>query len=166
MDNGYLDKVEQEEQNLTTPSEQLRNSLVKENDVLLRLLCMERDGGLCVVCGSNHMLQVSHIYPKGLYPEMRWNIENVEMRCVGCHLYRKGSPHMDPAGFADYVEYTLDKGRRDRLHHLAINPIRDVKGMLWLEQMNEELRSLYLVMMGFPYKKRRDVVMKTGRKWR
>jgi hypothetical protein len=166
MDKSYLDKVEQEDENLLTQSDQLRNSLIKENDVLLRLVCMERDGGLCVVCGTNHTLQVSHIYPKGLYPELRWNIENVEMRCVGCHLYRKGSPHMDPAGFADYVEYTMDKGRRDRLHRLSIQPQGGSKGTLWFTEQNEVLRHLYLLAFGSPYKERRDIVMKAKKKVR
>ena len=103
-----------------------------------------RDGH-CVVCGTTNHLQVSHIYAKGKYPEMRWLLDNVEIRCAGDHFYKKGSPHGDSAGFHEWlshypltVQYLQEQAART-----------DVKVTLeFIEQANRELRAQYLKAAG------------------
>lgn len=35
-----------------------------------------RDGGKCRRCGTDSRLSASHIYPKGTYQKMRYDIDN------------------------------------------------------------------------------------------
>jgi 5-methylcytosine-specific restriction endonuclease McrA len=116
-----------------------KNKIIAENDAILRALALMRDGH-CVVCGTTNHLQVSHIYAKGKYPEMRWLLDNVEIRCAGDHFYKKGSPHGDPAGFHEWLShYPLTA------LYLQTQAARtDVKVTLeFIEQSNADLREQF-----------------------
>ncbi len=44
-----------------------------------------RDNYCCVFCGSPERLEVDHIQPWAIYPELRFDIENGRALCHNCH---------------------------------------------------------------------------------
>lgn len=68
-------------------------------DLSLKAEMLERDGYMCVRCGKGHSLQASHVYPKGRYPSLRHNLNNVLTLCNGCHLFWW---HRNPLEAADW----------------------------------------------------------------
>jgi 5-methylcytosine-specific restriction endonuclease McrA len=78
---------------------------------LVRELCLLRDK-CCLRCGKTTTLQASHIYPKGKFPKMQFNPENVKILCVGCHLYWW---HKHPIEAHKWAEKTLGRVRLNRL---------------------------------------------------
>ena len=121
-----------------------KRKCIRECDAIVRALALARDGG-CVVCGSKDNLQVSHIYPKGKYPLMRFDLDNVEIRCAGHHKFLRGSPHGDPAGFAEWLA-TLPEERLARLRWEAQFIGR--ADILWLRQTHEGLLEGYKATFG------------------
>lgn len=53
---------------------------------LLREVVFERDGHKCVRCGKETTLAPSHVYPKGVYRRMEFDIDNVKTLCWRCHM--------------------------------------------------------------------------------
>jgi len=80
------------------------NKLVREF-VLLRDKC-------CLKCGKTSALQASHIYPKGKFPKMQFNTDNVKILCLGCHLYWW---HKHPVEAKDWAEKELGRARLNKL---------------------------------------------------
>lgn len=58
-----------------------RNKLKK----LLHQAVVGKYGKKCLRCGKVG-IQASHIYPKGVYKDMEWDIENLKPLCFRCHL--------------------------------------------------------------------------------
>ncbi len=50
-----------------------------------RKAVLERDGNVCVLCGSDIDLNVDHIRPYANYPKLRYNLNNGRVLCVVCH---------------------------------------------------------------------------------
>jgi len=46
---------------------------------------LKRDNYTCVLCDSNKRIEVDHIKPYSLYPELRYNIDNGRVLCRSCH---------------------------------------------------------------------------------
>ena len=88
------------------------NKLVREYVVLRDKVCLR--------CGKTDRLHASHIYPKGKYRKMQFNVENVKALCIGCHLYWW---HKHPIEAKEWAEKTLGKGRLRQLkkHANTIN---------------------------------------------
>ena len=84
------------------------HSLVRQY-VLLRDKC-------CLRCGKSDRLHASHIYPRGKYPKMQFNLENVKVLCVGCHLYWW---HKHPIEAREWAEKTLGEPLLNRLKKQA-----------------------------------------------
>lgn len=127
-----------------------KSRLIKECDAIVRALALERDGR-CVVPECLHPmehLQVSHIYPKGKYPLLRFDLDNVEIRCAGHHMFMKGSPHGDPAGFAAWL-FRLPRKRMAHLQHEAGKIGK--ADILWLRQTHQDLLAAYLQKFGTPW---------------
>lgn len=61
-----------------------KKHLKKECDKLWYLKCLEIHGNKCVVCGEP-AVQVHHFFPKGLYPQLRYEIENGVPLCMKHH---------------------------------------------------------------------------------
>ena len=78
---------------------------------LVREFVMLRDKR-CLKCGKSDRLHASHIYPRGKYPKMQFNLENVKALCVGCHLYWW---HKHPIDAREWAENTLGKALLRRL---------------------------------------------------
>lgn len=45
----------------------------------------ERDGYICILCGSGGNITVDHIQPWAEYIELRFNIDNCRTLCQSCH---------------------------------------------------------------------------------
>jgi 5-methylcytosine-specific restriction endonuclease McrA len=88
-----------------------RNKLHK----LLREYVILRDKK-CLKCGKEKNLQTSHIYPRGKYPKMQFNLDNVKALCLGCHLYWW---HKHPIDAHRWAEKTLGKALLSRLKKRA-----------------------------------------------
>ena len=84
------------------------HSLVRQY-VILRDKC-------CLRCGKSDRLHASHIYPRGKYPKMQFNLENVKVLCVGCHLYWW---HKHPIEAREWADKTLGKALLARLKKQA-----------------------------------------------
>ncbi len=82
---------------------------------LLREYVILRDK-MCLRCGKTNNLHASHIYPRGKYPKMQFNPDNVKALCLGCHLYWW---HKHPIEAKEWAEKALGKGRLNRLKKQA-----------------------------------------------
>lgn len=51
-----------------------------------RKAVLERDGRKCVLCPRRTLLQVDHIKPFALYPELRFEVSNGRTLCRPCHI--------------------------------------------------------------------------------
>ena len=80
-------------------------------DTQVRQRVFERDGYRCVRCGKTEGLQAAHILPKGHYPRLRFELDNILSLDVGCHLYWA---HKDPLGFTEFIN-TKYPGLAERL---------------------------------------------------
>jgi len=91
-----------------------RNKLAK----LLRQACLARDKYKCIRCGNTQVgeLSASHIYPKGAYPAMRWDLENVKILDYKCHIHFF---HKNPLEAAKWIKTAIPKERLDRLLKLS-----------------------------------------------
>ena len=88
-----------------------RNQLSK----LLRELVLTRDK-YCLKCGKTTALHTSHIYPRGKFPKMQFEPENVKALCVGCHLYWW---HKHPIEAKEWAQKTLGGRRLNKLKKQA-----------------------------------------------
>lgn len=63
---------------------------------------LRRDGFICLNCSDNKggNLEVDHIMPWGLCPELRYNPENVRTLCEPCHIKYGAKPHTNPKKWA------------------------------------------------------------------
>jgi len=59
---------------------------IKELDKLYSIAIQARDKK-CIRCGSIKTLCASHIYPKGTYRKMRWDLDNAFCACYRCHMH-------------------------------------------------------------------------------
>ena len=91
-------------------------ALIRESEILLRQQMLERDGYKCLMCGKESYLQMSHIYPKGIYRHMRFELDNVVTHCRACHLFKW---HRDIVGSYEWLQKTLDPTRLKKLKKMA-----------------------------------------------
>lgn len=71
---------------------------------------------MCLRCGKDQNLHASHIYPRGKYPKMQFNTDNVKALCLGCHLYWW---HKHPIEAKEWAEKVLGVDRLDKLKKQA-----------------------------------------------
>lgn len=103
------------------------NKLVREYVILRDKMCLR--------CGKTNNLHASHIYPKGKYRKMQFDVNNVKALCLGCHLYWW---HKSPIEAKDWAEKTLGKRRLNKLKKEA-NTIN--KNKLDFKQLKSELET-------------------------
>lgn len=78
-----------------------------EKSVLEKLLheaVLLRDNNRCRWCGGNSNLQAAHIFPKGTYPKMRYNLNNVLTLCYRCHFHKW---HKNPIEAGEWIRQEL-----------------------------------------------------------
>jgi len=51
----------------------------------MRLVILGRDGKVCACCGSVSELQIDHILPRSLYPELQLDADNLRVLCWPCN---------------------------------------------------------------------------------
>jgi len=88
-----------------------KNKLTK----LLRETCFARDSK-CLRCGREDTLAPSHIYPKGKYQRMRYELDNVKTLCYGCHFHFW---HSEPLKAAVWIKEVIDAPRLKKLKKMA-----------------------------------------------
>ncbi len=70
-----------------------------------RSLVLKRDGNKCVHCGSKgsraNPLQVDHIKPRSLYPELSLTVSNGRTLCMFCH---KKTNTFGKKGISNYLK--------------------------------------------------------------
>ena len=103
------------------------NKLVREYVILRDKICLR--------CGKPNRLHASHIYPRGKYPKMQFDVNNVKALCLGCHLYWW---HKHPIEAKEWAEKALGKRRLNKLKKKA-NIINKVK--LNFEELKSELET-------------------------
>lgn len=121
-------------------------SPVQELDALLRQVVLARDGFRCQWCERNARpgrgggLEVAHVLPKGAYPALRHDLENVVLLCHRCHHYRW---HRNPVAAWEWITELRGEEwlRRLRLwartrHHVDRGAVR-----LYLEAELEKLNA-------------------------
>jgi ribosomal protein L37AE/L43A len=78
--------------------------MCQELDLFVREKVFERDGWKCVKCGKSKVsgisvLQVAHVYPKGKYQRLRFEIDNLLSLCYACHMIWL---HRNPMEFSSW----------------------------------------------------------------
>jgi 5-methylcytosine-specific restriction endonuclease McrA len=77
-----------------------RQKTILELDMLAKAIVIERDGKRCLRCGATEDLHASHIFPKGKYPKLRFNTDNLKILCFDCHI---GWWHQHPEEAGDWI---------------------------------------------------------------
>lgn len=72
----------------------LWSELNRDKWIKLRYEVFKKYGRKCMVCGSTDKLHVDHIKPKSKYPELCWDINNLQILCEPCNI-GKGYEHED-----------------------------------------------------------------------
>lgn len=123
-----------------------RRKLTSECDVLVRKLVLARDGYKCVKCGGTFVLQASHLFSKGKYTRLRFELLNVVVMCVGCHLYWW---HKNPLEAHEWLEEKYP-GRTDQLRLMAATASKlDIYSLvLCLRKEVKELDPPYVAVHG------------------
>ncbi len=109
-----------------------------ELNQLLHDVCVLRDGGKCLRCGSEKRLCASHIYPKGKYKKMEYDIDNVKTLCYACHI-----PfwHRTPIEAHAWIRTVMPMERLERLalmtQYINKKPIDYSAIKLQLEQLKK-----------------------------
>jgi 5-methylcytosine-specific restriction protein A len=66
----------------------------------LRLKALRRDGWRCVKCGSAGPLEVDHIESVRTYPDLAFDLTNLQSLCPSCHARKTrlecGHPDLSP----------------------------------------------------------------------
>jgi len=112
---------------MTKQQKSTLNKLVREYVILRDKRCLR--------CGKTNNLHASHIYPKGKYRKMQFNVNNVKALCLGCHLYWW---HKSPIEAKEWAEKTLGKRRLNKLKKQA-NTIN--KNKLDYKELKSELEN-------------------------
>lgn len=105
----------------------------KELNALLRKAMLLRDKNRCLRCGKTETLQMSHIYPKGRYRKLEFDLDNVKTLCFGCHI---GFWHKNPIEAKFWLDMVVPE---DRLKRLRLRSQTSGDGM-----RNYKLLKLYL----------------------
>jgi hypothetical protein len=62
-----------------------REKVKVANDLWRHLIYTKAVDGRCEVCGTQKGLQAMHLFPKGRYPHLRFDLSNGAPGCPGCH---------------------------------------------------------------------------------
>jgi len=76
-----------------------RQKVIEKCDALFRKYILRERGEKCEWCKKNTKVFVSHILPKGRYPNMRYKENNVLLLCFYCHFHRWHKSPLDANEF-------------------------------------------------------------------
>ncbi len=95
----------------------MRRISVKKADIQFSKMIRDRDGGVCVRCGSRphpQGLHCAHIFTRAI-KKTRWDPENAVALCYGCHQYLDSHP----AAKIEFFEKHLGQERMEALEARA-----------------------------------------------
>ena len=78
-----------------------RKKWTKKLDDLARAVCYARDKNRSVKSGTTQNLNMAHVYPKGRYPRLRWELDNLLTLAWNEHLLWA---HRSPIEFTHWFE--------------------------------------------------------------
>ncbi len=107
-----------------------RQKIITDLDKLCREIILLRDEGKCQKCGKVGN-QVSHVVPRNYYG-LRWDLINLWLSCVGCHIYWWHKNILEAAEWFeakwpvrwDYLQTT------PRLRKWTVNELKELKAEL------------------------------------
>ena len=70
-----------------------RKKLIKKLDDVFSKYIRARDGGKCVLCGSDYILQAGHLITRRNYAT-RWDEDNVFAQCRSCNYTHVNHPEI------------------------------------------------------------------------
>lgn len=94
-----------------------RQKVKVANDLWRHLIYKKAKDGACARCGGKKGLQAMHIFPKGRYPHMRFDLDNGIPGCAGCHRLLTN----DHEAHRDLASTYLGADRYERLRLLSIS---------------------------------------------
>jgi 5-methylcytosine-specific restriction endonuclease McrA len=104
----------------------------------MRLWFEKLSATLCEVCGFK-AIQVHHFFPKSLYPQLKFDLENGIPICMSCHFkhHHRGDPIIH--------QRIIDGRGQEWYQELLGKSIRPIKSggktLLYLEKTLEELKN-------------------------
>ena len=106
---------------------------------LLHELIVLRDGGKCLYCGRTDTLQVSHIYPKGIYRGLEFDPLNLKLLCYRHHFHWW---HKHPLEAKPWLEKVIDKKRLAYLKKKSLQIIKNQSYEKIKTELEREIRNL------------------------
>lgn len=101
-----------------------KSRIISELDCLVHALVVARDGNCCLKCGGTERLAAAHIFSKGPYSRLRFELLNVLTLCYHCHIHWA---HKSPHDFVEWIE-RMWPGREMVLRRMAATaPKLDLK---------------------------------------
>jgi len=94
-----------------------RQKVKDANELWRHLIYKKAVDGKCAVCGTSKGLQAMHLFPKGRYPHLRFDLDNGAPGCPGCHR-RLTNDHESHRDFC--IRY-LGSMRYERLRLMSIS---------------------------------------------
>jgi 5-methylcytosine-specific restriction endonuclease McrA len=77
---------------------------------------IRRDGEVCLRCGRTKAIHTSHIYPKGKYRKMAYDLNNVIPLDFHCHIHWW---HSHPLESGEWIKTAIPKERLEYLEQKA-----------------------------------------------
>lgn len=113
-----------------------RMKVKQANDLWRHLIYRKALDGKCAVCGTTKGLQAMHLFPKGRYPHMRFELSNGAPGCPGCHR-RLTNDHEQHRDFC--IRY-VGGDEYERLRLMSISRVKmDIDMVLiYLRQVTDE----------------------------
>ena len=88
------------------------------------------------MCGATQRLQLSHIYPRGAYPWIMFDLSNVLIHCLRCHLYIY---HRSPLDAVEWLKTVFSDKQLAVLREKAKLP-KEKRPIIDYEQLEIDLR--------------------------
>lgn len=101
MKRSYLKRKPYKLKRSRLKKKSIKGELIEECDRLFRQILLRERPPKCEHCYKTHLLQVSHILPKGRYPRSRYSKNNVFLLNRDCHLEWW---HKNPLAAAEFVK--------------------------------------------------------------
>ena len=108
----------------------------RELNKLIREVVLLRDGERCLRCGTTERLQMSHIYPKGKYRKLEFDLNNIKPLCSGCHLFWW---HKNPIEAHEWIQTVISP---ERLVKLKLGALDNSSYRLDIKLLRLELEQL------------------------
>ena len=96
-----------------------RKKLEKKLDELWRKAVIKRDGGKCIICGSQKNLAAHHILSRR-HKATRWLLENGVTLCTAHHIY---GVHLDPVPYVNEFRRRFGNEFIENLTRMAMKPV-------------------------------------------